>query len=92
MTTTVTVSEFRNNLSKYLDILSKKDAKVELVDGRKKKPILRIIKDTEPDFDWDEYMQFVKSMKGSKIFTDKDVRGMKKVREATNKRLKNLNW
>lgn len=92
MTTTVTVSKFRENLSKYLDLVNEKGRRVDIVDGRKGKVMATLSRKKKKEFDWDEYMKFVRSLKGSKLFTDEDVRGMRRAREATNKRLKSLNW
>ena len=92
MTTTVTVSEFRENLSKYIDLVQEKKRKVDIVDGRKGKVLATLVKKKKKEFDWDGYMKFVRSLKGSKLFTDEDVKDMRDAREATNKRLKNLDW
>lgn len=92
MATTVTVSKFRENLSKYIDLVNEKGKRVDIVDGRKGKVMATLSKKKKKEFDWDKYMKFVRSLKGSKLFTDEDVRSMRKAREATNKRLKSLNW
>ncbi|OGM77649.1 hypothetical protein A2188_01390 [Candidatus Woesebacteria bacterium RIFOXYA1_FULL_43_9] len=85
MTTKVTFTEFRNDLSTYLSLMINEGRKVEITDGRTGKTLLKIIKDDEPDLDWDSHLQKLEGMKP--FITDKDVKGMKKAREDINKRL-----
>lgn len=89
--TTVTVSEFRNKLSNYLDLLIKGEI-ISITDGRKGKKLLTIkkTKKKKKEFDWDEYMKFLDNFEP--FLTDKDVSDMKRFRKATNKRLKENNW
>lgn len=90
MATTVTVSKFRENLSKYIDLVNEKGKRVDIVDGRKGKVMATLTRKKKKEFDWDAYMKFLKNFKP--VFTDKDVEDIKKAREATNKRMKELNW
>lgn len=88
MTITVTVSEFRDNLAKYLDLLVGKKAEVELVDGRKGKVVANLINRKKKKFDWDEYIAFVEGLAGSGLLASKeDELARNKLRKATNKRL-----
>lgn len=85
MTYVVTVSEFRQNLSHYLELLRNK-AKVTVTDGRKGKIIVDLEGDKAEEFDWDSYMEEVESLKGSGLIKDSDVKDMKKFREDFDKR------
>ena len=84
MTRTVTVSEFRDNLSYYLDLLKKKVA-ISVTDGRKGIVLVNLVHKDEPEFDWDKHMKWIKNMKP--FLTDKDLKDMKRFREDINKRL-----
>lgn len=87
LTTTVTVSEFRDNLSKYLDLLVRKRKTIELVDGRKGKIVANLVHKKKKEFDWDEYITFVKSLAGSGLLISKaDELARKKFRESLNER------
>lgn len=91
MTTTVTVSKFRENLSKYLDLVNEKGKEVEIIDGRKGKVMATLSRKKKKEFDWDEYMKFVESLGGSGLLASKkDVEARKKLRKATDRRLKEL--
>lgn len=91
MTTTVTVSEFRENLSKYIDLLWSGKNVVEVVDGRKGKVLAKVTKPKKKEFDWDSYMKFVESIRG-KLFTAGDVKDIEKMRKVSRERFKKLNW
>ena len=88
MTTTVTVSEFREKLSDYLELLMKKGEKVEIVDGRSKKIVVKLVGDMESEPDWDEYIKEVKKL-GGKLLTNDDAEDMRRFRKSFDKRFKN---
>jgi hypothetical protein len=91
LTTTVTVSEFRDNLSKYIDLLVRRKKVVKLVDGRKGKIIANLVHKKKKNFDWDEYMNFVESLAGSGLLASKeDEKARERIRKATDRRLKEL--
>lgn len=90
MTTLVSFTDFRENLSKYLSFIAEGN-KVEISDTKKNKKIITLVAEKEEKFDWDEYMKFFKSV-GGKLFTDKDVEDVERAREATNKRLRDFDW
>lgn len=87
MTTTVTVSKFRENLSEYLEFLTKEGNKVKITDGRKGRVLTTLTKVKEKEFNWDEHAKFIESLGGSGFLAGKkneDVR--RKFREDINKR------
>jgi len=86
MTTTVTVSKFRENLSKYIDLVNEKGKRVDIVDGRKGKVMATLTKKKKKEFDWDAYMKFVESLGGSGLFVS-DEKDRRRLRKATNRRL-----
>ena len=94
MTTTATVSEFRENLSKYIDLVNEKGKKIHIIDGRKGKVLAEIRKPSKKpkkkEFDWDKHMEFVRNFKP--IFTNEDVKQLKKGRQADEKRFRELKW
>ena len=90
MNVVVSISDFRNNLSDYIDLIRGGDKSVEVVDEKKDKVVGLFVAKKEEEFDWDEYMMFLKNFKP--VFTDEDVRQIKRLRKATDKRLKELNW
>ena len=85
MTTTVTVSEFRNNLSKYLDLLVKKNSKVKLIDGRKGNVKLTLTNVVEDEFDWNKHLKEVRKLAGSGLFA-KDEKDHRRFRKSLNDR------
>lgn len=87
MATTVTVSEFRENLSKYIDLVNEKGKEVIIVDGRKGKVLGKFVKEKKKKvFDWDNYVRFVESLGGSGILSSKeDEESRRKFRETFNK-------
>jgi hypothetical protein len=85
MITTATVSEFRENLSKFLDLL-KDGHSVELTDGRTKKALLRIKSVKEGYIDWDKHIAKMKKMAGKGYFIA-DEADRKKLRKGIDKRL-----
>lgn len=88
MTTTVSYSEFRKNLSKYIDLLHKDGAKVSLEDARTGKKLITLGKvDDKADFDWDEYMKLLENIKGSGLLASKEDEELRiKFRKEINKR------
>lgn len=90
MIITVTVSEFRDNLSKYIDLLRKKGNEVEIKDGRKGNTLLTLVKKKKKRFDWDEHIKFLEDFKP--IFTDVDVEKIKELRKRSRRRIKKYNW
>ena len=91
MTTVVTYSEFRDNLSKYINVLKKKGSEVVLKDGRNGREVIRLKKaDKKDKFDWDEHTNWIKNFKP--IFTDRDVKQIKEVRRKSRERTKKLDW
>ena len=87
---TVTVSEFRNNLADYLELIRQKK-RVSITDGRRGKVLVTLKKEKKVEFDWDEHMKFIESI-GGKLFTDKDVEAIKDLRRRSRQRAKRLNW
>jgi len=83
MTKTVTVSEFRDNLSYYLELLKKKVA-ISVTDGRKGTVLVNLVHKDEPEFDWDAHIKWIKNMKP--FLTDEDLKDVKKFRKDINKR------
>ncbi|MFV1916879.1 MAG: hypothetical protein ACC618_00095 [Patescibacteria group bacterium] len=90
MSITVKISDFRNNLADYLDLVREKGESVLIKDGRRDEVVGELVRPKEEEFDWDEYMKFVKNFKP--VFTDKDVEDIKKARKATSKRMRELDW
>lgn len=90
MTTKVTVSEFRENLSKYIDLVQEKKRKVDIVDGRKGKILATLIKKKKKEFDWDKHMEFLKNFKP--FWTEEDTKHLKKLRRNDKEKLRKLNW
>jgi len=90
MNIVVSISDFRNNLSDYIDLIRGGDKSVEVVDEKKDKVVGLFVAKKEEEFDWDEHMEFLKNFKP--VFTEKDVEDIKRLRKADRKRLKNLNW
>ncbi|OGM13168.1 hypothetical protein A2V80_01075 [Candidatus Woesebacteria bacterium RBG_16_39_8b] len=91
MTTTVTVSKFRENLSKYIDLVNEKGKVVDIVDGRKGKVLATLTKKKKKEFDWDAYMKFVESLGRSGLLASKkDEEMRKRLRNATNEKMKEL--
>lgn len=86
MTYTVTVSEFRQNLSHYLELLRNK-AKVSVTDGRKGKVLVELVGDKTEEFDWDSYLKKIEGLRGSSLIRDTDMKNMKKFRQDIDKRL-----
>lgn len=88
MTTTVSYSEFRKNLSKYINLLSKEGNTLALEDARTGKKLITLGRiNDNADFDWDEYMKLLEKVKGSGLLAskeDEDIR--KKFRKEINER------
>lgn len=91
MNVIVSISDFRNNLSDYIDLIRDGRKSVEVKDEKKDRVVGVFTAKKEEKFNWDEYMKFVKSV-GGKLFTDEDVKDIERARKATNRRFKKLNW
>ncbi|KKQ75265.1 MAG: hypothetical protein US96_C0014G0023 [Candidatus Woesebacteria bacterium GW2011_GWB1_38_5b] len=93
MTTIVSYSEFRENLSKYFSLLKKKGSEIVIKDARNGKELIRLVATEKKkiEFDWDEHIKFVESI-GGKLFTDEDVKAIKELRKRSKERAKRLNW
>ena len=87
MATTVTVSKFRENLSKYIDLVNEKGKRVDIIDGRKGKVMATLTRKKKKEFDWDKYIKFVESLGGSGLLASKeDEEARKRFRMTFNER------
>lgn len=90
MATTVTVSKFRENLSKYIDLVNEKGKRVKVIDDRKGKVFGKFVKGKKiKEFDLGVYLKFMKNFKPFWAETDSEY--MKKLRKVDRERLKKLN-
>ncbi len=86
MTTTVSVTDFRDNISEYLDLLMR-GYKVEVNDAKKGKKLVTLVAEKEEKFDWDKYLKFVDSLGGSGFLASSaDEKTRKKFKDDINKR------
>lgn len=86
MTTVVSFTDFRDNLSTHLDYL-KKGNKIIIKNAKKGKDVVTLVAEKEKEFDWDEYINFVKSLGESGFLANKkDEATRKKFRESVSKR------
>ena len=86
MTTTVSISEFRNNFATYLDFLENGND-VSITDNKRNRKRMTLTVKKDDGFDKKEYLQFVKNLAGSGLLADKaDEAARKKFRENINKR------
>lgn len=91
MSITVKISDFRNNLADYFDLVREKGESVLIKDGRRDEVVGELVKPKKEEFDWDEYMKFVESLGGSGLLASKkDEEARKRLRKATDRRLKEL--
>jgi len=67
MNLTVSVSDFRDNLTDYLSLLQQ-GKKVIIKDARKNKPLIELTSVKPKQFDWDNYIKEVKKLAGSGLF------------------------
>ncbi|MDP3994272.1 MAG: hypothetical protein Q8P91_00380 [bacterium] len=87
MNIVVSISDFRNNLSDYIDLIRGGDKSVEVVDEKKDKVVGLFVAKKEEEFDWNKYMKFVKSLAGSGFLAGKkNERVRKEFRDGVNKR------
>lgn len=87
MNIVVSISDFRNNLSDYIDLIKDGEKSVEVKDEKKDRVVGVFVAKKEEEFDWDEYMKFVKSLAGSGFLASKkDERVRKEFRDDVNKR------
>lgn len=89
MTTVVSYSDFRNNLSEYLGLLNA-GHQVVIKDAKKGKVIASLVTKKEKPFNWDEQIKWARNMKP--IFTSEDVERIKQLRGRSKKRLAGLDW
>lgn len=89
MTTVVSFTDFRENLSKYLDFIASGN-KVEINDTKKDKKLVTLVAEKEDKFDWEAYMKFIKNFKP--VFTDKDLADYEERRKMSRLRMKRNNW
>lgn len=90
MTTIVSYSDFRRNLSDYIDFVNKKEGVVKIRDEKRGKIIAQLITPKKEEFDWDSYMKFLDGFEP--IFTDNDIEKIKRQRGMGLERRKRLNW
>ena len=83
MTTAVSVTDFRDNFSDYLDLLIR-GYKVEVNDAKKGKKLVTLVAEKEEEFDWDAHLKWIRNLKP--FLTEGDVKDMKKFRDDINKR------
>lgn len=87
MNVVVSISDFRNNLSDYIDLVGKGDKDVLVKDEKKDRVVGVFSIPKEDEFDWDEYIKFVKSLGGSGLLAGKkDEEARKRFRESFNER------
>ena len=86
MNYTVSVSDFRKNISKFSD-MANAGKPVTVNDEKRGIPMFKIVKADEDNFDWDEYIKFVESLGGSGLLASKaDEKARKRFRDSFNKR------
>jgi antitoxin (DNA-binding transcriptional repressor) of toxin-antitoxin stability system len=75
---TVSFTEFRDKLPKYLEDLSK-GKKITVMNAKKGKKLVTLVAGKEEEFDWDEHMKFVKSLGGSGLLSNEEDEKARKV-------------
>lgn len=85
MNTIISVSDFRNNLTNYLELLQTGN-KVVIKNAKKDKTVVELMSSAPPEFDWDAYLEKVKKMAGSNFLAG-DEQDWKKLRRNFTKRL-----
>lgn len=81
MTYKVSITDFRNNLTNYIDLaLSGKNVTVR--DEKKGVDLVKIIKADEELFDWNEYLNWINNFKP--FLSGKGIASMKKFRRDFN--------
>jgi antitoxin (DNA-binding transcriptional repressor) of toxin-antitoxin stability system len=86
MNLTVSVSDFRNNLTDYLELL-REGEKVVIKDARKDKTKVELTASEPSGFNWDNYLKEVKKLAGSGLFVADEV-DRRKFRRNFNRRLR----
>ena len=86
MITNVSFTEFRNNLSDYIDLL-KNGGEISVEDAKKGKKIVTLIAKKERKFNFAEHVKFVASLGGSGLLASKEDELMRlKFRKSFNNR------
>ncbi len=85
MNLNVSVSDFRDNLTDYLELL-RGGKKVVIKDARKDRPLVELTASRPVDFDWDYYIREVNKLAGSNFLAG-DEKEWKKLRHDFNTRL-----
>lgn len=87
MNVVVSISDFRNNLSDYIDLIGRGDKEVLVKDEKKDEVVGVFSIPKKEEFDWDEYIKFVKSLAGSGLLASKkDEEARKRFRDSFNER------
>lgn len=68
MNTTVSVSDFRDNLVDYLALLGRDGESIIIKDARKNKPIVELAAVKKNKFDWKNYFTDFKKLAGGGLF------------------------
>lgn len=89
--TSVSVTEFRNNLREYLRLAEYKGESINIFDEKSKKTVATL-NPPKREKDWDEYMKFVNSMFGAwkDLPEDKNRQRMKNAGKRALKRLRRI--
>lgn len=91
MNVVVSISDFRNNLSDYIDLIGRGDKEVLVKDEKKDEVVGVFSIPKKEEFDWDEYIKFVKSLAGSGLLAGKeDEMARRKFRADINRRFKQV--
>jgi len=86
MNYTVSYTDFRKNMSDYAD-MAIAGKSVTVRDEKRGIPIFKIVKADKEDFDWDEYVKFVKSLGGCGLLASReDDLARKRFRNSFNER------
>lgn len=89
MNVIVSISDFRNNLSDYIDLIGRGDKEVLVKDEKKDEVVGVFSVPKKEEFNWDKYMIFVMSLKGSRFLAgSEDETTRKKFRADVNKRFR----
>lgn len=89
MNVVVSISDFRNNLSDYIDLIGRGDKEVLVKDEKKDEVVGVFSVPKKEEFDWDEYIKFVKSLAGSGLLASReDEMARRKFKADINKRFK----
>jgi len=89
MNIVVSISDFRNNLSDYIDLIGAGEKDILVKDEKKNKVVGVFFVPKKEEFDWDEYVKFVKGLAGSGLLASKeDEMTRRKFRADINKRFR----